>query len=312
MKEDLKLKVIPYGPPDLDLTWYFMIRAELLRKTVGRAGQVLDVGCGKGDVLLTLSRQIGFGVGLDISEGEVKVAENKRKKRHIKNLAFLRASALDLPFPSNAFDVVLCLGEVLQYVYGKEDRVLSEIKRVLKKDRLAVHECANWDVEFIEGSSWTYFIRTKDGRFHFKRARRKPSGLETGRSYEVLPGTPLHHWILEQKWPFCPQDPQGFKTSLDIIEEKPIPRKWLKFRHIGKNLYHTPRSLKRRHQKAGFRNVEVFPYGQTYGIATKAGLFETVGRSKAKLMAKLARVEAETILEFRMGSGGALFLIARK
>ena len=27
MKEDLKLKVIPYGPPDLDLTWYFMIRA---------------------------------------------------------------------------------------------------------------------------------------------------------------------------------------------------------------------------------------------------------------------------------------------
>ena len=312
MKEDLKLKVIPYGPDDLDLTWHFMIRDELLKKTVGQAKRVLDVGCGKGDVLLMLSKQIGRGVGMDKSEGEVVAAEKKRKKRGIKNLKFMWANALDIPFPSNAFDVVLCLGEVLQYVYGKEDRILSEIRRVLKRDGLTVHGCANWDVEFIEGPSWTYFLRTKDGRFHFKRAKRTASGRETGRSYEVLPDTPLHHWILKQKWPFCPQDPQGHNTSLDIVEEEPIPRKWLKFRRIGRNLYHTPRSIKRRHQKAGFKDVEVFPYGGTYDIVTKAGLFKTVGRSRTKLMAKLARAEAETVLKFRMGSGGELFLIAKK
>ena len=58
--------------------------------------------------------------------------------------------------------------------------------------------------------------------------------------------------------------------------------------------------------------MEVFPYGGTYDIVTKAGLFETVGRSKAKLMAKLARAEAETVLKFRIGSGLGLFLTAKK
>jgi ubiquinone/menaquinone biosynthesis C-methylase UbiE len=308
MKEELKLKVIPYDPEELDLTWGHMIRDELLRRTVGQAKRVLDVGCGQGDVLLALSKQIGRGVGMDKSEGEVAAAERKRKKRRIKNLKFLRANALNIPFPSNTFDVVLCLGEVLQYVYGKEDRVLSEIKRVLKRGGLTVHGCANWDVEFIDGPSWSYFLRTKDGRFHFSRKKRTAAGLETGPSYEVLPDTPLHHWILKQEWPFCP----GHNTSLDIVEEKPIPRKWLKFRRIGKNLYHTPRSLKRRHRKAGFRDVEVFPYGGTYGIVTKAGLLDTAGPSKAKFMARLARAEAETILKYRMGTGGELFLTARK
>jgi len=306
MREDLKLKVL-FDPCCIDLAWYNMIRDELLRKTVGQAGQVLDVGCGKGDVLLMLSKQIGFGVGMDISRDEVASAERKRKKRRVKNLTFLRANALALPFPSSAFDVVLCLGDVLNYsnLAGQGGRVLSETKRVLKKDGLTAYEGMEWDWEYRMSPYWTYFERTKDGRFHFNRAKRTASGRETGRSYEVLPGTPLHHWILKQKWPVSPQ---GYPCTFDVVEEKPIPRKWLKFRHIGKHQYHTPRSLKRKYEKAGFRDVEVFAYGETYDIVTKAGLLETVGRFKAKL----ARAEAKLILKTRMGSGPWLLLIARK
>jgi ubiquinone/menaquinone biosynthesis C-methylase UbiE len=269
---------------------------------------VLDVGCGQGDVLLALSRQIEWGVGMDISGNEVAAAERKRKKRRIKNLEFLQANALDIPFPSNAFDVVLCLGDVLNYsnLFWKEGRVLAEIKRVLKRDGLTAYEGMEWDWDFRMGSgSWTYFSRTKDGRFHFNRAKRTASGRETSRSYEVLPSTPLHHWILKQQWPISPQ---GFTCTLDIVEEKPIPRKWLKFRDISKNRYLTLRGLKRNYEKAGFKDVEVFPYGETYDIVTKAGLLETIRPH----MAKLAKAEAELILETRQGSGPWLFLIARR
>lgn len=308
MKEELKLKVIPSERCDLDFAWYLMIRDELLRKTVGRAKRVLDVGCGKGDVLLMLSRQIGWGIGVDISRGEVKAAEKKRKKRRIKNLEFMKANALDLPFPSNSFDVVLCLGDVLSSsnLYGQGGRALSEIKRVLKKDGLTAYEGMEWNWEFrMSRGYWTFFSRTEDGRFHFNRAKRTASGRETNRSYEVLPNTPLHHWILKQKWPLSPQ---GHNTSLDIVEEKPIPRRWIKFRHLRKYQFYTPRSLKRKYEKAGFRDVEAFAYGQTYDIVTKAGLLETVRPS----MAKLARAEAELILKTRQGSGPWLFLVARK
>jgi SAM-dependent methyltransferase len=308
MKEELKLKVIPSGPCDLDFTWYFMIRDELLRRTVGQAKRVLDVGCGQGDVLLALSKQIGRGVGMDISRGEVAAAERKRKKRRIKNLAFMKANALNLPFPSNSFDVVLCLGDVLEFAVGKEGRVLSEIKRVLTKDGLAIHECGNWDWGFRLDPSWSYFIRTKDGRFYFNRGRGRPSGRQTVYRYEVLSDTPLHHWVLKQKWPFSPHDPQGFKTSLDVTEEEPIPRQWLKFLHIGRNQYQTPRSLKRKYKKAAFRDVQAFAYGQTREIACKAGLYEKVERFKTKL----AKAEAELILKTRQGSGPSLFLTARK
>ena len=307
MKEELKLKVIPYDPDDLDLTWGFMIRDELLRRTVGQAKRVLDVGCGKGDVLLALSRQIGRGVGMDISGGEVAAAERKRKKRRINNLKFLRANALNIPFPPRAFDVVLCLGDVFSTsnLYGQTGRVLSEIKRVLKEGGLTAYEGMEWGWEYSLSPYWICFSRTKNGRFHFHRIRRTPSGRETARSYEVLPDTPLHHWILEQKWP---HSPQGHHTSLDVFEEKPIPRRYLKFRGAARYQYYTPRSLKRKYERIGFCDVEAFAYGGTYNIVTKAGLLGTLEPS----MARLARAEAKLILETRQGSGPWLFLIARR
>ena len=106
VEEYLKLEVLS-NPCDVDVTWYNMIRAELLRKTVQQAEGVLDVGCGRGEVLLMLSKQIGWGVGVDISEDDIVTAENTRKKQGIKNVEFRHANALDLPFALSTFDVVL-------------------------------------------------------------------------------------------------------------------------------------------------------------------------------------------------------------
>ncbi|MBC8229566.1 class I SAM-dependent methyltransferase [bacterium] len=294
------------NPCDVDFTWYNMIRAELLRKTVQQAEGVLDVGCGRGEVLLMLSKQIGWGVGVDISEDDIVTAENTRKKQGIKNVEFRHANALDLPFALSTFDVVLCLGDVFGYFNLNEqhDRVLSEIKRVLKNDGLTVYEGMNWAWEYKVSPYWTCFSRTDDGSFCFGRNKRTASGRETSRTYEVVPETPLHEWILQQDWPVSPQ---GYNTTLDVVEKKPIPERWLKFQGANSGQYYTSHALKRKYKNNGFRNVKVCAYGQTYDIVNKAGLLETVGQWKPEL----AKAEAEMIFKLRMGSGPWIFLVAR-
>ncbi len=306
MKQGLSLRVLVSGPCELDFAWYDMIRDELLRRIVKQGARVLDVGCGKGGVLFGLSGQIESGTGVDISTNDLASAENTRKKRKLRNLTFIEANAIKLPLPSNRFDVVLCLGDVLSSsnLYGYEQSVLSEIRRVLRANGVVVYQCDNWDWEYRLTPYWTFFSRKSDGSFCFHRAKRRVSGLEIAHDYKVVSQSPLHRWILQQKWP---ESPQRDRTSLDVIEEKPIPSCWLEYQGRNKYRYYTLRSLKRLFENSGFHNVEVFAYGQTYDIVSKAGLLEAVEYLKPQL----AKAEAEMALQLRMGSGPCLFLIGR-
>jgi hypothetical protein len=111
-------------------------------------------------------------------------------------------------------------------------------------------------------------------------------------------------WILQQHWPVSSE---GYNTTLDVLEEEPIPECWLKFQGVDRSQYYTPRALKKKYKDVGFRDIEVFAYGQTYDIVSKAGLFETVGRWQAEL----AKAEAEMIFQLRMGSGPWILFVAR-
>jgi SAM-dependent methyltransferase len=306
--EAVHLEVILSGPCELDFAWYGAIRAELLRAWVGSARRVLDVGCGRGEALLTLAQQIGRGVGIDIDAGELAQAEPARIEQKITNVRFRQANALALPFPARTFDVVLLLGDVLAYpsVYGRHARVVAELRRVLKQGGIVVHESMNWEWEYrsypLTGASLT---RSTGPCFHFHRTERTPSGLETVRDYEVVPGTPFHRWILEQDWPMSPQ---GLNTSLEVKEVAPIPENWLQFRGVSRYKHYCPDELKRLYVGARFGRVEAFAYGATYDIVVKAGLLERV----RPLQSQLAAAEAELASALRLGSGPWLYLVARK
>jgi SAM-dependent methyltransferase len=304
--ELLDLSVVPQQPCDIDFGWYEEIRMDLLRRVVGQTSHLLDVGCGQGDVLLMLAERLGEGIGIDISDDDLKRAEGERQERMIENVTFRHADATALPFSDDSFDVVLLLGDVLTYVDpGKHEAVVAELWRVLKPGGRAVHESMNWDWEY----RWPYppsdiaFTRSGGDTFAAHRSKRDEAGWETSQDYEVLTGTPLHQWILEQEWPVSPQ---GANTRLEAREHTPIPATWLRSCGKSRVRHYCPRDLERLYREAGFHHVEVFGYGQTYDIVNKAGLLEQLGA----LQSALTSAEAELAFTLRLGSGPWLFLVA--
>lgn len=90
---------------------------------------ILDVGCGTGRTVIELSK-IGKTVGVDSSPEALEFC----RKRGLKNIQL--AKATNLPFRNNSFDCVTML-DVIEHI--KNDlKVLSEVKRVLKKDGIAL------------------------------------------------------------------------------------------------------------------------------------------------------------------------------
>jgi demethylmenaquinone methyltransferase/2-methoxy-6-polyprenyl-1,4-benzoquinol methylase len=81
-------------------------RRRLVRESAaGPASAVLDVGCGTGRLLMDFARRgrLGRGQGLDLSAGMLAVA--RRDDRW--NLGWSQGSALQLPEPDAAFDVIV-------------------------------------------------------------------------------------------------------------------------------------------------------------------------------------------------------------
>ena len=91
----------------------------------GLHGNVLDVACGTGDMMVRLAEQGCTVTGVDISEEMLEVARLKAK-----GARFMVADAEHLPFEDNSFDTVTCAFGVRNFVHLEKG--LSEMMRVLK------------------------------------------------------------------------------------------------------------------------------------------------------------------------------------
>jgi len=94
---------------------------------IDQGDRVLDIGCGRGEVLQAIKHCGGVPIGLDFSLDAVKISKRTSREEVV------RADALNLPFTKEVFDKVLLL-EVIYYLDNENIfRVFSEIRFLLKK-----------------------------------------------------------------------------------------------------------------------------------------------------------------------------------
>lgn len=102
------------------------VRSVCQANAVPEAADVLDVGCGAGFISNKLAEEGYRLTGIDQSASSLRVAE-----RHAsKEVRYVQADAMALPFPAASFDVVLLL-DVLEHVEDPA-AVIAEAVRVLK------------------------------------------------------------------------------------------------------------------------------------------------------------------------------------
>ncbi|MDD5679699.1 MAG: glycosyltransferase, partial [Candidatus Omnitrophica bacterium] len=98
--------------------------------------KVLDLGCGSGIFIDTLSRRGAAVTGVDISRKMLSLADAKLKAAGIKGYSLILSEASSVPVEDQHYDSVICTG-LLDYVYDTK-KVLREIHRVLKDSGTAV------------------------------------------------------------------------------------------------------------------------------------------------------------------------------
>jgi ubiquinone/menaquinone biosynthesis C-methylase UbiE len=95
--------------------------------------RILDVACGSGEPSISLATQLkGSGeiIGIDISEGPLKLATERAAERGLSNACFQTGDVHALPFPGNGFDLITSRLGVM--FFSDLPRALGEMHRVLK------------------------------------------------------------------------------------------------------------------------------------------------------------------------------------
>lgn len=93
---------------------------------------VLDLGCGTGKFMQKFYNETTKYYGLDLSNKQLNIAKMKINSNDVE---FICCNAEDIPLPDNSIDVIIStwvLGTILEI--DRRNKVLDEMKRVLKKD----------------------------------------------------------------------------------------------------------------------------------------------------------------------------------
>lgn len=106
------------------------VLAVLERAGVEIRGRVLDAGCGGGGMPLSFAEEAEAVVGIDLVDRFREAGSRLAAERGLRNLAFVQADGLALPFASGSFDAVLSHA-VIEHVADAAG-YLRECARVLK------------------------------------------------------------------------------------------------------------------------------------------------------------------------------------
>jgi len=118
----------------------------------GLHGDVLDVACGTGDMVVELQKHGCTVTGIDLSKEMLDVARHKAP-----TATFMVSDAERLPFGDGTFDAVTCAFGVRNFVHL--ERGLNEMLRVLKPGgRMVILELATPDCLMV-GPVYNFYTR---------------------------------------------------------------------------------------------------------------------------------------------------------
>lgn len=110
-------------------------KLEVFKELIGqqKPQKILDIGCASGTMTNNILRILPKSEITAIDVYPAAIAYAQRKYPHIR---FLVTDAHKLPFKDNSFDLAVCY-ETIEHVIDPQ-KVLEEIRRVIKKDGLAI------------------------------------------------------------------------------------------------------------------------------------------------------------------------------
>lgn len=109
--------------------------AEKLKKRKFLSGEILDSGCGSGEMLIRLAFQFTKCrlIGIDLSEPLLEYANHLKGMFNLNNrVQFIKGDVMKLPFNKNSFDVVFNVN--MAHLMSDPIAMLNEMERVLKPD----------------------------------------------------------------------------------------------------------------------------------------------------------------------------------
>ena len=128
------------GPLGPSMAGEHALARELLRLERGAGASVLDIACGTGAFSRVFGRFVGtegLVVGIDVSETMLARAVADTRRAGLRNVAYVRGDAEELPFSDGSFDAVCCFAAL--HLFSNPMRALERMHAVLRPGgRLAI------------------------------------------------------------------------------------------------------------------------------------------------------------------------------
>ncbi len=133
---------------------------------------ILELGCGTGFFTPTIAKRIdkqGTLIALDILPQSVEVVTKKVQSANLETVRVVQGDALNTKLDDQSVDAVLLFGMIPAPMLPL-DRLLPEVKRILKPSGVLSVWPASWMRHPITKSGLFIFLNKRNGVLNFKRS----------------------------------------------------------------------------------------------------------------------------------------------
>jgi ubiquinone/menaquinone biosynthesis C-methylase UbiE len=102
---------------------------------------ILDIGCGAGELMLEIIKKGESVCGIDNSEGMINTAKFRLSEYNVGKYTLILSDAEHLPLKNKKFDIIICSG-VLEYIFNQQ-KALLEISQILNNEGILIVSLPN-------------------------------------------------------------------------------------------------------------------------------------------------------------------------